>query len=1207
MGRIIGVSNAMWSRIGPRVKVQDAGNGTFLFKMPNRRSRDLALSRKIWHVGSAPMFISAWSPYHTTTKPTLTSIATWVSFRNLPHQAFSTDSLSRIATTVGTPMYPDRLTKTKEYVEVARIYIDVNLRVTPPRNIMITLPDGQNHLIDIAYDWLPPRCSNCSEIGHSQLHCPLSTPIIQPTTTEEASSKGISQPSPSNKEAESVQPSIKPQEIVGSPATSSPQNQDQVTPVNTTVQNQAASHRKATKNQKNQRKEKAEQVLGDFNQCLTLEERSNGFQQPGQQSGMNDLQDCLLEAKISDMPARGSSFTWCNNHLENPRSVKLDRALTNQAWKLVFPSSYAEFTAPGHSDHTPCIIHLPDNHREIVSRHWIATDIEASPQFQLCRSLKLLKKPLRHLNQDRFSQLSKRVKEAEVLLKRVQTNIFNAPTTDLLAEEKIQRQKYMLLVAAEERFYRQRSRIRWLRLGDKNTAYFHHIVVTRAAKNHIHFLINAQGSRLSKAEEIKEHAVQFYSDLMGRRDNDIRLPTLDWLHDLIPYRWTNDQGTLLDAIPTDEDIKNAFFSLPDNKAPGPDGYPKEFYTKSWQLVGGDVTRAIKDFFLTGKLLGQINATTLALIPKKQEATKLTEFRPISCCNTLYKVISSILARRIRAVAMEMVSRNQNAFVKGRLMIENILLASEIIREYNRASTRKSAMFKVDIRKAFDSLDWTIIIRLLQAINLPHKFISWISTCITTPKFSVAINGELTGYFKGRKGLRQGDPLSLYLFIMMMEVLSRLLDRSAVEGTLKPHDKCENPLIIHLSFADDIMIFSHGERSSLREIRSIMKTFSEISGLHINLEKSELYLAGMTEGEKRTISSNLGIGLGCLPVRYLGVPLSPTRLSKSDFQPLLQRIRAKLSGWTTKFLSKAGKIQLVTTVIFGMVNSWGMTFVLPKFLITEIDSMCSRFIWQNSSDKTPSHRIAWHTICKPRREGGLGVRRLDEQNNVFRLKLVWLLLSKAGSLWVAWVKAYVFKGGTYWECGMKANATWNMRKLLGLKDQVRQFSKMNIGNGESSSFWFDSWLEVGPLIHFIGTTGPRLLRLPKSARVRDATRNGQWYLPGARNDKIQELQIILSASNPLRPDKGPDTPTWRVKEGEYQPTFTARRTWEQVRNRAPEATWHKKTQGDRATSHLGSGRLHSVVTPTVAYEYKNWEGDQEASHTTYCVRALERTE
>ncbi|XP_010554501.1 PREDICTED: uncharacterized protein LOC104824202 [Tarenaya hassleriana] len=256
----------------------------------------------------------------------------------------------------------------------------------------------------------------------------------------------------------------------------------------------------------------------------------------------------------------GSMFTWCNNQTDDPLSVKLDRAMGNTKWREAYPNAFAEFAPPGHSDHTPCLIRFPDTPR------------------QLCSSLKQLKRPLRALNSKRFSQLSQRVQEAQICLSRTQDRVLNTPTPELIAEEKSQRQNYMILAAAEERFYRQRSRIQWLRMGDKNTAYFHRCTSSRIARNHIHYLEDENGNRLTTLTQIKAHVVSFYTGLLGVRDTSVRVPSIAWLQELIPYRWS---GSLdLDAIPTDEDIKNTFFSLPDNKAPGPDGYPKEFYTES---------------------------------------------------------------------------------------------------------------------------------------------------------------------------------------------------------------------------------------------------------------------------------------------------------------------------------------------------------------------------------------------------------------------------------------------------------------------------------------------------------------------------------------------------------------------------------------------------------------------------------------------------
>ncbi|XP_010530574.2 PREDICTED: uncharacterized protein LOC104807150 isoform X3 [Tarenaya hassleriana] len=907
-------------------------------------------------------------------------------------------------------------------------------------------------------------------------------------------------------------------------------------------------------------------VLGDFNQTLVPTDRSDFPVCLTSQQGMRELTECVQLAEISDVPSRGLTFTWCNNHTTAPLSIKLDRAMANAPWRATYPNAYAEFLPPGHSDHTPCLVHFPDSlpqvrrpykffHHltllpeflQVVRTNWLADGIEGTAQYQLCRSLKQLKIPLRSLNKTAFSQLSLRVQEAETRLADAQTTLLSFPTPRNLAEEKEQRRQFMLLALAEEKFYKQRSRIKWLRLGDRNTAYFHKVTSTRNSQNQIHFLEDHQGNRLTSQTDIKDFAVSFYSQLLGISDLTVQKPTVSWLRNLIRFHDDERVIGVIDSIPSEEEIRGVVFGLPNNKAPGPDGFPKEFYTETWSIVGGAVTKAVREFFVTSTLLGQLNATSITLVPKKEGAKKLSDFRPISCCNTIYKVIATILTKRLRSVAQRLVSANQNAFLKGRLMVENVLLASEIIREYNRNSAHKSAMIKIDIRKAFDSLEWGTIIQLLKAMSLPPRFTRWIEVCISTPKFSISVNGDLAGYFKGRKGLRQGDPLSPYLFIMAMEILSRMLDRSIMEGKIQPHYRCKSPLISHLSFADDIIIFSKGDVQSLMEVKRVLHDFSNLSGLQINPEKSELFLAGCSIDEQIAISTAVGIGMGHLPVRYLGVPLSPTRLSKTDYLPLLQKVKSKLTNWQTKFLSSMGKIQLITTVIYGLVNSWSMTFLLPKYLLKEIDSLCAAFLWQHSTNSTPSHRIAWDAICKPRTEGGLGLRRLDEFNKVFRLKLVWLLFSKAGSLWVAWVKSNIFKDKSYWGLKAHQNVSWNLRKLLQMRNQAREFIGVKLGNGRDTSFWYDSWLDIGPLIVFIGETGPGLLRLPKSATVADAVRNGNWSLPPARSNRIQELHLKLLELNPPTNDAGPDLPTWRHMGGTRKTFFSSRQTWEQLRS------------------------------------------------------------
>ncbi|KAG7588702.1 Reverse transcriptase domain [Arabidopsis suecica] len=441
-------------------------------------------------------------------------------------------------------------------------------------------------------------------------------------------------------------------------------------------------------------------------------------------------------------------------------------------------------------------------------------------------------------------------------------------------------------------------------------------------------------------------------------------------------------------------------------------------------------------------------------------------------------------------------------------------------------------------------------------NFPPMFCAWIKECISSPRFSVAINGELAGFFQGKKGLRQGDPLSPYLFIMVMQALSSLLEKATDLGKINLHPKCEAPRITHLLFADDLLVFSNGSRKSLAGIAEVMSRFREMSGLDMNPSKSEIFFGGYSDVDARDLSVAAGITLGTFPTRYLGLPLNPTRISFATLQPFLERITSKIHAWTAKFLSFAGKIRLVSSVIYGMVNFWSSVFVLPKHFYAKVDSLCSAFLWKNKVGSASGARVAWKDICKPKDEAGLGIRLLEEFEVVFRLKQIWNFFSKSGSLWVAWLKGNIFMRKSYWVTHESNRFSKTINSMLQLKPTVIKLLKCTVGDGETASFWYDTWTDFGQLITFLGDAGPRLLRVRKDARVAEASRNGDWVLPAARSDNCQALMVALTEVEAPHVASGCDTYLWRLASGNYCPSFSSLETWKQIRVPSPLVPWAK---------------------------------------------------
>lgn len=324
--------------------------------------------------------------------------------------------------------------------------------------------------------------------------------------------------------------------------------------------------------------------------------------------------------------------------------------------------------------------------------------------------------------------------------------------------------------------------------------------------------------------------------------------SIDELKELLEFCCFEEDCTLLEAQVIAEEIRKVVFAMPSNKSLGPDGFPSEFFKTSWPIVAQDFTIAVQSVFRYGFLPKGVNSTILALVPKKTDSLEMKDFRPIAFCNVLYKVVSKILANRLKRLLPRIISDCQSAFVQGRLLLENVLLATELVKYYHKESVSLRCVMKIDISKAFDSVQWCFVLKSLEAIGVPKRFIQWIKLCISTPSFSVQVNGELAGYFQSKRGLRQGCSLSPYLFVLCMNVLSHKIDKAAAEKRFQFHPRCKNLSLTHLCFADDLMVFVEGTRESIEGALSVFDGIAKWSGLRISLEKSTVYLKRMKRVE-----------------------------------------------------------------------------------------------------------------------------------------------------------------------------------------------------------------------------------------------------------------------------------------------------------------------------------------------------------------------
>lgn len=221
-----------------------------------------------------------------------------------------------------------------------------------------------------------------------------------------------------------------------------------------------------------------------------------------------------------------------------------------------------------------------------------------------------------------------------------------------------------------------------------------------------------------------------------------------------------------------------------------------------------------------------------------------------------------------------------------MLLENVLLATELVKDYHKPSVTSRAAIKLDISKAFDTVSWSFIEDTLRAMRYLDLFVTWIMRCIDTAAFSFAVNGEIEGFFSSSRGIRQVCSLSPYLYVIINNVLSKLLNRAAANDQIGFHPHCKEVNLSHLSFADDIVVFTSGSPASLHHTLLVFEDFSKLSGLRINIAKSTLFAAGRYKQALESEAVAVGLSISALPIKYLGLPLTSKIMSQSDYESLI---------------------------------------------------------------------------------------------------------------------------------------------------------------------------------------------------------------------------------------------------------------------------------------------------------------------------------
>ena len=343
-------------------------------------------------------------------------------------------------------------------------------------------------------------------------------------------------------------------------------------------------------------------------------------------------------------------------------------------------------------------------------------------------------------------------------------------------------------------------------------------------------LLNEENEWVSNEEDISATIQQFYENLFTSSS-----PTTEEIDECLTAvnpLVTEEMCRSLEVPFTMEEIKRAVFSMSADKSPGTDGMNAMFYQQHWEIVGPLVSKAVMDCLNEREELEVINSTLVTLIPKVKDPKTVGDFRPISLCNVLYKVISKVLINRLKPILPVIIYGTQSAFVPGGLITDNALIVYECLHHLRimRGGKKCYATMKLDMSKAYDRVEWVFVEKMLGKIGFSERWVKKMMKCVTSVRYSFQINGKVLGEVIPTRGLRQGDPLSPYLFLICAEGFSALIRMAEARGDITGLKVARNaPSISHLFFADDSLLFLRASTKSLQTIQDIFSLYSRCSG------------------------------------------------------------------------------------------------------------------------------------------------------------------------------------------------------------------------------------------------------------------------------------------------------------------------------------------------------------------------------------------
>ncbi|GMI84759.1 hypothetical protein HRI_002145200 [Hibiscus trionum] len=814
-------------------------------------------------------------------------------------------------------------------------------------------------------------------------------------------------------------------------------------------------------------------VMGDFNELLFASEKSGGRLRNSSQ--MDNFRNALEDCSLKDVGFRGPWYTWEWGRLtSNNIRERLDRGVANDPWWSLFSHFDLEHLPHTISDHCPLLL---NTHAAISTRQqfehfrfeaaWL---VEESCEQEVSRlwnaSAGSIPTRLRQVGEGLNSWFRTLRKEKRITVTDLKTRLKELselhPSDEVLGEILDTKIALNLEADREELYWEQRARANWLNNGDRNTSFFHSFASQRRNRNRIRKLRGANDEIIDSDEGIFAAVVEYFKSLYMTKGVDDPSTILDEIDACVSSEMNR---SLLRTFSRDE-VLVAVRSMGPLKASGKDGIGAVFYQRFWHIVGKEVADYCIDVINGLQDISEINSTHIVLVPKVDDPINMSQFRPISLCNVLYKIIAKVLANRFQHALPKCIDEAQCAFLLGRLISDNIIAGYEVLHCFKnrRMERRGSFALKLDMSKTYDMVEWPFIEAIMRKLGFADQWISLISKCICMVNYAVVINGGISEYFVPTRGLRQGDPLSPYLFLICSEGLSALLRGAISNGSLRGARIARGALLIsHLLFANDSIIFREATAEGAAQLKDLLDMYSRCSGHCIKFSKSSVYFSSnVIDANENDVCRVLAVQMQTCLDKYLGLPSMVGRNKKRSLTFMAEKCSKSLSTWSPRLLSMGGKEVYIKAVLQALPLYAMSVFLLPKSPCQDLQAKFVKYWWQKKTDKKGIHWCSWSELCVLKEDDGMSFRDMGKFNIALLAKQGWRIIINPTSLVARILKAKYFPTVNFMHSRVGSNPSYILRSIWASKRTLELGLFWRVDAGRSVSIWNDYWLPDFPL-------------------------------------------------------------------------------------------------------------------------------------------------